>query len=253
MFKLNNYFFTNIQLISYAIVISKTNIGIFKPYRIFLLKKEGFPTIMADCLLVIVLSFDIFLACIAFAVQKIKIPLFSKVIIALVGTCFLGFSLSFGGILSNFLPRIYFSYIGFAILFILAMINITESLLKKWIKKKLSRETPVQVNFLRLTLNICLDNTCADTDSSKTLSPSEALMLALPLSVDSLFTGLSMDISSPVHIVVIIICSFVFGLSSAVLGTKFSSKLENMKKTSNKDLSWISGILLLFLAIEQLL
>ena len=67
-------------------------------------------------LLVSSVCIDAFVASIAYGTNKIKIPVISALIINIIGSFTLGFSLFFGGFVKNFLPGKLPIYISFLIL-----------------------------------------------------------------------------------------------------------------------------------------
>lgn len=201
-----------------------------------------------NILLIIALSLDTFFACIALGAKKIKIPFLSKIIIALVSSLFLTISLIFGNLLTLFLDKTTLDIIGFLVLFILAVVNIFDSIFKKLLSHHINLTKSVNIKCLTLTLNIYIDKTKADKDKSLSLNPYEAFLLSLILSVDSLFTGISIQ-TSLLNSIVLVLLSLVLGIISSVLGIYFGNILES----KNKDLSYISGIILLFLSFNKLL
>lgn len=202
---------------------------------------------MMDFLLVLILSFDTLLACLAYGAKQIKIPFFSKLTLAVVGTLFLSLSLLGRHALSGVLSEEVIRWVGFSVLLLLALMNLGENALKKWVSRHVPMEHSVKFNCVRFTLNVYVDKTCADKDCSNTLSVPEALFLAIPLSIDSLVTGLSME-SGWMHSFLLIGCSLLCGLGSAFLGTKAGGLFHSREK----DHSWICGILLLGMAVLKL-
>ena len=85
-------------------------------------------------------------------------------------------------------------------------------------------------------------------DNSKTLNLKEALYLAIALSLDSIAIGFGSGIGNSNYIVVIIL-SLIWDIiaiwSGLFLGRKFVER-------TNIDLSWLSGIMLIILALLKL-
>lgn len=201
-----------------------------------------------NILLVLALSLDTFFACMALGAKKIEIPFISKLIIALVSSFFLTLSLTFGNILTLFVNQKTLDIIGFLVLFILATVNIFDSLFKKFIQKHIFLTHSINIKYLTLTLNIYIDKTKADKDKSLSLNPAEALVLSILLSMDSLFTGISIQ-TNILNGIFLVSLSVVLGIISSVLGIYLGRKLQ----TQEKDYSYISGIILLFLSFNKLL
>lgn len=201
-----------------------------------------------NILLVLALSLDTFFACMALGAKKIEIPFISKLIIALVSSFFLTLSLTFGNILTLFVNQKTLDIIGFLVLFILATVNIFDSLFKKFIQKHIFLTHSINIKYLTLTLNIYIDKTKADKDKSLSLNPAEALVLSILLSMDSLFTGISIQ-TNILNGIFLVSLSVVLGIISSILGIYLGRKLQ----TQEKDYSYISGIILLFLSFNKLL
>lgn len=201
-----------------------------------------------DILLLLVLSFDTFFACIALGAKKIKIPLLSKLIIAFVSSFFLAISLVFGNFISLYISSKTLNIASFIVLFSLGLFNIFDSIVKKFIKEHIRLTHSVNIKYFTLTLSIYMDKTNADKDKSLSLNTCEALLLSVMLSLDSLFTGFSIhtDLKTTVFLILL---SLLLGIICSILGIHLGKKLYSEKK----DYSYISGIILIFLSINKLI
>lgn len=74
-------------------------------------------------LLVVALSLDSFLASLAYGAQKIRIPLRSTLLIALIGTSFLGVSIYTAGLFQKVLHPQYAAVFSFAIFFLMGSVH----------------------------------------------------------------------------------------------------------------------------------
>ncbi|WP_129723183.1 sporulation membrane protein YtaF [Xylanivirga thermophila] len=202
-------------------------------------------------LLVAVLSIDAFVASIAYGTSKIKVPIKSIVIINVVCSAFLGLSLFLGSVIKHFIPENITIIISFFILLFLGIYYLFESIVKSNLRKKSrpSKMVKFRVFDLQFIINIYVDETRADVDNSKYLSSKEAFYLAVALSLDSLAVGFGSSLVD-INYIQILILSLVFGMiavwSGLLLGRTFVEK-------SRIDLSWLSGVLLIILAILKLL
>ena len=97
-------------------------------------------------------------------------------------------------------------------------------------------------------ISVYLDETKADADRSKILSPKEAVALALALSVDSVSGGLGAGLSGA-NILRVCLLSFIFGLMAVASGGKLGEGLSK----KGPDLSWVSGVFLIVLAAYKLI
>jgi len=206
--------------------------------------------ILESIIIAIALSTDAFIASFAYGSNKIKIPFSSMQVIAFMCTGILGISLLLGTFLKPYLPSDLLKIASFLILFILGLVKLMDNIIKSIIHKHAIIDKQIKFSLLNLNfiLNIYADPKEADLDESKTLSPKEALSLAIALSLDSLAAGFGVALGN-VNLFAIIICSLIFSMisikSGAFIGAKISDKVPF-------QLSWLSGILLISLAFLRL-
>lgn len=201
-------------------------------------------------LLVASICLDAFFASISYGTNKIKIPFISSFIISSVGAIILGISLFFGGFIKKFIPGDYAIFLSFTILLIIGIYRLFESLFKTFIQKRKSSDKPLTFKLfdMNFVLQIYADETIADFDKSKVLSPREALYLSIALSFDSLAVGFGSSLGGGGYIQTIILC-LVLGIVCITLGYIIGKKV--VEKT-NLNLSWISGFILIVLAFLKL-
>lgn len=193
---------------------------------------------------------DAFLASIAYGTNKIKIPLTSAIIISIVGSLILGFSLFIGSLVTELLPSFLPSILSFCILMFLGIYRLFEGLFKNYLQKKerLDKPLTIKVFDMNFVIQVYADETKADFDKSKILTTKEAFYLAFALSFDSLAVGFGSSLGGGSYLLTIALCFFI-GLLCVLLGTLLGKKIiEN----SNLNLSWLSGVILMILAINKL-
>ena len=205
---------------------------------------------MENWLLVTVLSLDTLFACMTYGIKKIKIPFLSAAVIAVVGSGCLIISIltrSFTDyLLMNSTAEKLIKYIGFAVLIIMGMVNVFQSLLKMiFYQGKTIRFNISELNFV---LNICIDETKADVDCSKRLSVWEAFLLASTLSVDSLLSGFSIQGS-----VADLIGLGTYSLAMGFLAIYSGMFLGKRMSLCGFNLSWLSGIILILIAFLKII
>lgn len=206
---------------------------------------------LESILLVLSLCIDAIAASFAYGTNKIKIPFISGAIMSIISTVFLVLSIGLGSWIKTFLPIGLTTFISFGILLILGISRLFEGLLKNFLNKK--AEDPSHIEFkifdFKLILNVYADVTKADLDHSKSLSIREALYLGIALSLDSLVVGLGFGLTT-VNLLQIIPLSLVLNglaiFSGALLGKKCAEALDI-------DISWLSGFILIVLAIINLI
>lgn len=199
-------------------------------------------------LLVVALSLDSFVASFAYGSSKIKIPASSAVIISVIGCTFLGISLCLGSMIKTIIPSAITSLFCFTLLFILGVVKLYDSSMKALIKRGSNKPISITTKQLTLILQVYATPTKADCDRSNVLSPREALSLAIALSLDSLAAGLGVGLSV-VHPIEILLCTLIANLLVIAIGSYFGEKLS---ERLDLDLSWLSGVLLIILAILKI-
>lgn len=206
---------------------------------------------LESLLLVSSLCIDSFVASIAYGTSKIRIPPLCIIIINLVCTLTLACSLFIGSILKSFLPGNLPVLFGFLLLMLLGIYRLFEYIFKSYIFKFSKCDSPLTFKLFdfQFILQVYADETKADFDNSKCLNIKESFYLALALSLDSLTVGIGSSLCSINYIQVLILC-FVIGILlvsiGVFLGRKFAQKLHF-------ELSWLSGVLLILLAILRVL
>ena len=205
---------------------------------------------LQSLLLVLSICLDTFLASIAYGTEKIKIPLSSSIIINLVCSSFLGISLLLSNILNDFITIGIANILSFLLLLSIGVYRIFEVFFKKYIRKFSNKNTPLtfKVFDFKFVLQIYADEIKADYDKSKLLTAKEAFYLSVALSLDSLAVGFSSGLVYVNYIQVMVLC-FLVGMICIILGSYLGRYFTNI---INMNLSWISGVLLIILAILRI-
>lgn len=202
-------------------------------------------------LLVSSLCIDSFVASIAYGTSKIKIPILSAIIINLVCTVTLAFSLFIGSIVKNFLPGRIPVLLGFFLLIVIGIYRLFECIFKTCITKHSNSDKPLTFKLFdfKFVLQVYADEIKADFDKSKYLNSKEAFYLALALSLDSLAVGFGSSLCNINYFQTLLFC-FIIGilcvLMGVFIGRKFAEKMH-------LELSWLSGVLLITLAILRII
>ena len=201
-------------------------------------------------LLVTALSIDAFVASIAYGTNKIKIPFISVITINIVCSSLLGISLYLGSIIRDIAPGNLMSYLGVSILFALGIYQLFSGVAKNFINKCLKKDKKVnfQLFNFKFVLEIYVDETMADFDQSRRLNTKEASALALALSVDGLAAGFGMALVT-VNYAQVLLTSLIFHMGAVWLGVWLGGKLVEKARV---NISWLSGAILIFLALLRL-
>ncbi len=206
---------------------------------------------MEAALLVIAVSTDTFFASFAYGTNKIRIPIFSVLIINIICTAVLALSVLLGSIIGPLIPSSITTAICFSILLVLGISKLFDSSIKSLIRKHegLSKEIKFSMFNLNFILNIYADPQKADKDCSRVLSPLEATSLAVALSLDGLAAGFGAGLVD-INLIAVALFSLVFGIISVMAGCHIGNKIAE-KITVN--MSWLSGVLLIVLAVLKLI
>ncbi|HWT74963.1 MAG TPA: sporulation membrane protein YtaF [Mobilitalea sp.] len=207
--------------------------------------------ILESVIFVTALSTDALIASLAYGSNKIKIPMMSVQVISFLCTGILGISLLLGTFLKAFIPGSVLHLVSFMILFLLGIGKLLDNLIKSMIEKHtvINKQIKFSLFNLNFLLNIYADPKEADIDESKTLSPKEALSLAIALSIDSLAAGVGAamgNISIPAVMISSLVLSMIAVKAGELAGNKLSDKVPF-------GLSWLSGVILISLAFVRLL
>lgn len=200
--------------------------------------------------LVLSLSADTFVSGLAYGSEKIHIPPLSMAAASSVCTAVLGLSVMFGSAVSMVIAPNFSSLISFALLLLLGLAKLFESIICHKLEIISRRSGDVCLKFMNfnLLIKVYCDSAKADTDFSGHISVKEACLLALALSFDGLGAGIGIGLGefSIFHLMVF---SLIINYFCLWLGCKAGKRLA--AKFSSK-LSWLSGAVLILLAFIRL-
>ena len=200
-------------------------------------------------------SLDAFAASFAYGAKRIRIPLSSALVINLICSAMLGFSLWLGSILRPFLPGWLTTAAAFVLLFGIGLVKLLDSITKSIIRRhyqtkreNLRREIHFSLFNFRFILHLYSDPEDADVNENKVISPAEAAVLATSLSLDGIAVGFGAalgSVSAPVVFLTALITDSLAVFLGCHLGNKLARKLPF-------NMSWLSGAILMILAIRKL-
>ncbi len=185
-------------------------------------------------LLVIVLSLDAFTAGLSYGIEKVKVPLSSLMIIAMISGAMLTLSLFAGHILLNFISPTFTKVLSFLVLFLLSLYKFYDAFPRLHFTKH------------RLTTEVITQN--INKHPKEILSLSEAVVLATALSIDNVSAGICTGMilfSVPLTLLVTFFIHLI-SLSTGVLTGCF------FFKNSSKNFSWLGAAILMLLALLRL-
>ena len=188
-------------------------------------------------ILLVIFSLDTLFVSISYSIKNIKISLKSTLLISLICLFFLLISLFITNNFKHILNQDIGKIISSIILLILGLYNLFQNKIKKNLKSK------------NKIIEIYLDETKADLDNSKNISYKEALLLSTILSLDSLLGGVSIGFMK-YNLFYIIILSFILNVLFILCGILIGKNLRNVY---NFNTSYISGAILLLIAILKII
>lgn len=201
---------------------------------------------LREIILSVIISIDTFLAAAAYRSCGIKIPVSSAVVINAIGAFFLGLSLVFSRLMGNIVPEKLCEICGFIILTSMGIITIFKSLIRNLVRRLSERgELSLPTGNSGIVVKLYLDDTAADFDSSKILSPKEAAALAIAASLDSISIGLG--VGYEINPAISAIFAFIAGAVAIMFGSLAGRKIA----TLNCDFSWVGGAALIIFGIWE--
>ena len=189
------------------------------------------------------LSLDCLAAGIGLASEKIKLPPISAIIISFVGTLSLYIALFFSDLIEKCFDREICQKISFWALFLLGTLCLLGHFIKRILKKSSGKNLCIKCKGIRFAVSLYIDETAADCDRSKSISPIEAIALAAALSTDSLLSGISAGLAD-INAIPLLISVFIFGLFFLLIGSLFGRITDKHEINTG----WISGAILILLA-----
>lgn len=168
-----------------------------------------------------------------------------------IGCLCLGAALCFGTVVSGLMSEQAASGVCVASLFLLGILRLSDSLIKNYIGRHCEMRRDIRFSFsgLRFILSIYADPVAADSDRNRMLSLRETVFLGFAMSIDSLAAGtFAAFLRIPVFLT--LLTAFLSGISAMEIGQIVGRKLA---RRLNRDISWVSGVLFILLALGRIL
>lgn len=171
-------------------------------------------------MIIIAVTADVMFAAMACGTAGIWIPWYSRLCMAAVSSGFLIVSAAGKSVLFQDLPQDTIRWIGFGALVCIGLMQIFGERISQCIGKTSSRIlAPIRVGAA-----VFLDHTRADSDQSKVLSIPESIVLAIPVSIDSLIGGLGVSACGSA-LVSLLGIAFVWNFFAVWYGRWFGTKI----------------------------
>lgn len=204
--------------------------------------------IVLVCLfLSLALSADAFATAVAFGADGIRVSFRAALTAAIVCGGLFWLALLTGRAVLPLLPPAAGRYASFFTLLLLRLAKIFSSW-RQSLPQPRQRQLELRLFGLQMILQIYLTPLAADRDGNRRLSVSEAVWLALALSLDSLACGLAAELSSGLHWFAAG-CMLACTLLALLLGSRLGLLL---KQVCGRRLQWLGGLILVVLAFTRL-
>ena len=199
------------------------------------------------------LSVDAFAVAFAYGCKKIRLPALSAHIINMICSGVTGLSFLLGNMLTPFISSRFAVGLSFTILLVIGLTKLMDSITKSIIRRHtnpsdLSREIKLSLFNFKFILSLYADPESADVDISKSISPKEAVVLAVSVSLDGFAVGFGAALLGFNGWAVVLFCLIANGLA-LILGSKIGNKAAQHLPFG---ISWITGVVLIGLAVMQL-
>jgi len=204
--------------------------------------------ILTAVLLAVSVSTDIFVTFFTYGARGIRVPPRSVAVLISVTAGAVFVSGILGTAAASAVPDMLLRGIGFAILLIIGIIRLFDSLVRRVIRRGIRRDMRFRAMGMSFLLQVYADPVTADVDEGGVLSVGEALPLAFAMSVDGTAAGFA---SSPnlLTALTLTVSSALFGMLAVFGGRMLGAYI---KGRCPADLSPIGGIILILLAVSRL-
>lgn len=196
-------------------------------------------------------SVDSLSAGLTYGTRRVKISRFACLILIFVPALFVTAANRVGFWLCFLLPETALPFLSFTLLALLGISKLTESLLRFFADKypSLTRNWGVRIKQINIIFTIYLSPEEANREDLQILSAREALLLSFALSLDSVLAGMAFT-TGPIPFLLLFLLASVFNLLLFSAGYGLGRLVSSLLHI---DLSWLSGLFLLLLALQALL
>lgn len=196
-------------------------------------------------------SVDSLTAGLTYGTQRVQIKFPAYLILICVPAAFITAANLVGSSLALLLPAAALPALSFTLLSILGCSKLSESLIRLVARKhpSLTRNWGCKIKQINIIFTVYLSPEDANKEDLQVLSPKEAFLLSLALSLDSVLVGMAFT-TGEVPAAALFILSALFNLTLFAAGYGFGHLVSSVLHI---DLSWLSGLLLLLLAVQALL
>ena len=208
-------------------------------------------TFPALLLFLTAVSIDSLTAGLTYGIQRVKLRPAACLILIVIPSLFITTANRIGSFLFFLLPQTALPFLSFTLLALLGLSKLTESLLRLLTRKypSLTRNWGLKIKQINIIFTVYLSPEDANQEDLQILSAKEALLLSLALSLDSVLAGMAFT-AERLPLLPLFLLAALFNLLLFGAGYGFGHLVSSVLRV---DLSWLSGLFLLLLALQSLL
>ena len=208
-------------------------------------------TLSSLLLFLTAVSVDSLTAGLTYGTQRVRIRRSAYLVLVFVPALFITLANRIGSCICYFLPENILPFLSFTLLMLLALSKLTESLLRFLARRypSLSRNWGLKIKQINIIFTVYLSPEDANQEDLQILSAREALLLSLALSLDSVLVGMAFT-TGPLPLLLLFLLAAFFNFLLFTAGYAFGHLVSSVLRI---DLSWLSGLFLLLLALQSLL
>lgn len=201
-------------------------------------------------LFLVAVSLDSLTAGFSYGTGRVHIKALSLLLLACVPALFVTAAGGLGEIVGSLLPSGVLPFLSFFLLAAIGIAKLLESLIRSIARKypSLMGNWGCQIKQINIIFTVYLSPEEANRTDLQVLSAKEALLLSLALSLDSVLVGMAFPAADIPRLTLFCSAAF-FNLLLFITGCILGRLLTRMLRI---DLSWLSGLCLLLLALRAL-
>ena len=208
-------------------------------------------TFAALILFLTAVSIDSLTAGLTYGAGRVHIKLPAYLILICVPSAFIAAANRVGSYIFLFLPESVLPFLSFFLLMLIGLSKLSESLIRTMARRhpSLVRNWGCKIKEIHIIFTVYLSPENANQEDLQILSPKEALLLSLALSLDSVLAGMAFS-TGTIPLAALFLLAALFNLLLFSFGYSLGHLISHVLHV---DLSWISGLFLIFLAFQVLL
>lgn len=208
------------------------------------------PGITPILVFMLAVSIDSLSAGFAYGTSRVRVKPLATVFLSFIPSITITLMTRIGSLIFSLFPTWLFSTLSFLLLFFLGCEKLIESLIRHLAARypDIIGNWACKIKQLNIIFTIYFSPEDANKQDTQVLSAKEAFFLSLALSLDSIFASMAFSYQVPslmVFFLSAVIFHFLLFISGLFIGSLVSKKFS-------MDLSWLSGLFLLLLALYTL-